>query len=54
MYISHFLFFSLVTAGAAYLMLVAGVRKRALEWKRRARVCPSCGRDARKGCRCAP
>jgi hypothetical protein len=32
------------TTGAAFLMMVAGVQKRALEWRRRRRVCPSCGR----------
>jgi hypothetical protein len=33
-----------VTTGAAVLMMVAGVQKRALEWRRRQRLCPSCGR----------
>lgn len=32
------------TTGAAFLMTFAGVQKRALEWRRRRRVCPSCGR----------
>ena len=32
------------TTGAAFLMLVAGVQKRALEWRQRRRLCPSCGR----------
>jgi hypothetical protein len=27
-----------------YVMLVAGFSKNALEWKRKRRVCPSCGR----------
>jgi hypothetical protein len=27
-----------------YVMLLAGVSKNALEWKRQRRVCPSCGR----------
>jgi hypothetical protein len=26
-------------------MAIAGVKKNALEWKRRRRTCPSCGRD---------
>jgi NADH pyrophosphatase NudC (nudix superfamily) len=34
-----------VTCGIGYLMAVAGVHKSALEWKRRRRVCPSCGRE---------
>lgn len=33
-----------VTCAIGYLMTVAGLSKRALELKRRQRVCPSCGR----------
>jgi hypothetical protein len=33
-----------VTCGVGYLMVFAGVRKSALEWRRRQRICPSCGR----------
>ena len=32
------------TTGAAFLMMMAGIQKRALEWRHRRRVCPSCGR----------
>jgi hypothetical protein len=32
------------TTGAGFLMLVAGLQKNVLEWKRRRRLCPSCGR----------
>jgi hypothetical protein len=32
------------TTGAAFLMMLAGVHKRALEWRRKPRLCPSCGR----------
>jgi hypothetical protein len=32
------------TTGVGYLMLTAGIEKRALEWRRRRRNCPSCGR----------
>jgi NADH pyrophosphatase NudC (nudix superfamily) len=32
------------TTAAAFLMMLAGVQKRALEWRHRRRVCPSCGR----------
>ena len=35
---------AVVTCGIGYLMVLAGVRKSALEWKRRQRICPSCGR----------
>ena len=44
-----------VTWAIGYPMTLAGVNKNALEWKRRRRVCPSCGRviEARvcNGCR---
>jgi hypothetical protein len=33
-----------LTCGVGYLMTVAGIQKNALEWRRRRRVCPSCGR----------
>jgi hypothetical protein len=32
------------TTGVGFLMLFTGVKKNALEWRRRRRVCPSCGR----------
>ena len=32
------------STGVALMMLVAGVQKNALEWRRRRRSCPSCGR----------
>jgi hypothetical protein len=33
------------TTGIGYLMVYSGVGKNALEWKRRRRICPSCGRE---------
>ena len=33
-----------LTCSVGYLMTVAGIHKSALEWRRRRRVCPSCGR----------
>jgi formate dehydrogenase maturation protein FdhE len=33
------------TLGAAWLMMVAGLQKSALERRRKRRVCPSCGRE---------
>jgi ribosomal protein L37AE/L43A len=33
------------TLGAAWLMMVAGVQKNALERRRQRRVCPSCDRQ---------
>ena len=35
---------AVVTTGIGYLMVAAGLHKGALEWKRRQRMCPSCGR----------
>jgi hypothetical protein len=45
---------AVVTTGIGYVMAVAGVHKGALEWRRRRRTCPSCGRaiEARV-CKCA-
>jgi len=37
-----------VTAGAGYLMVVAGLQKSALESRRRRRLCPSCGRELQR------
>ena len=34
----------LSTTGVGFLMVFAGVQKNALEWRRRRRRCPSCGR----------
>ena len=40
---------AVATCAVGYLMVVAGMQKNALEWRRRRRMCPSCGRtiDAR-------
>jgi NADH pyrophosphatase NudC (nudix superfamily) len=40
-------------AGVGVLMSLAGLQKSALEWKRRRRTCPSCGRQLRgRACGC--
>jgi hypothetical protein len=36
---------AVITCGVGYLMTVAGLGKSMLELKRRARICPSCGRQ---------
>jgi hypothetical protein len=36
--------FVVLTCGVGYLMVVAGVHKHMLEWRRPARICPGCGR----------
>ena len=35
------------TAGIGAVMVLAGAQKGALEWRRRRRICPSCGRTIR-------
>jgi hypothetical protein len=35
---------AIVTSGVGYLMVVAGLHKSLLEWRRSGRRCPSCGR----------
>jgi NADH pyrophosphatase NudC (nudix superfamily) len=35
---------AVLTSGVGYLMVVAGVHKSMLEWRRSTRMCPSCGR----------
>ena len=41
---THIAVFAVLTSGVGYLMILAGLQKSALEWKRRRRFCPSCGR----------
>jgi hypothetical protein len=43
----HIALLAILTCGVGYVMAFAGVRKSALEWRRRHRVCPSCGRAIR-------
>ena len=40
----HIAVLAILSSGVGYLMVLAGVHKSALEWKRRQRICPSCGR----------
>ncbi|HEY2207836.1 MAG TPA: hypothetical protein VGH26_00990, partial [Gaiellaceae bacterium] len=39
-------------AGVGLLMSWAGLQKSALEWKRRRRICPSCGHELRGRAAC--
>jgi NADH pyrophosphatase NudC (nudix superfamily) len=48
----HLMILLVSTAGVGVLMSFAGLQKSALEWKRRRRICPSCGHE-RRGRRCA-
>jgi hypothetical protein len=42
------------TIGIGWLMAQAGLQKSALEWRRRRRICPSCGCELRERvCRCS-
>jgi hypothetical protein len=36
---------AVVTCGVGYLMVVVGLHKSMLEWRRVTRRCPSCGRE---------
>ena len=51
----HIAVSAIACTGVGALMLYAGVEKHALEWRRRRRICPSCGRqlDGRT-CACNP
>jgi NADH pyrophosphatase NudC (nudix superfamily) len=49
---AHVLLAALVTLFVGWFMATAGVQKSALEWKRRRRICPSCGRPIQSA-RCA-
>ena len=42
---SHIAVLAVTTIGIGWGMMVAGVNKNALEWRRRRRICPSCGRE---------
>ena len=35
---------AVVTSGIGYLMVITGIGKSMLEWRRAARMCPGCGR----------
>ena len=41
----HVAIAAVTTLGAAWLMIVSGLQKSALERRRQRRVCPSCGRE---------
>jgi hypothetical protein len=48
---SHVVALLALTTGIGYVMALAGTSKNALEWRRRRRICPSCGRDT-SACGC--
>jgi len=41
----HIVTIAILTIGIGWMMMTAGVQKSALEWRRRRRICPSCGRE---------
>jgi len=43
----HIVLIAILTIGIGWMMMTAGVQKSALEWRRRRRICPSCGREIR-------
>jgi NADH pyrophosphatase NudC (nudix superfamily) len=51
--VPHIVILASSMAGVGLLMSWAGVQKSALEWKRRRRICPSCGHELRgRACGC--
>jgi hypothetical protein len=49
----HIALLAVLTMGIGYVMALAGVHKSALEWRKRDRICPSCGRAIHAGvCKC--
>ena len=43
----HIATLAILTIGIGWVMMTAGLQKSALEWRRRRRICPSCGREIR-------
>jgi hypothetical protein len=44
-----------VTTGVGFLMMLSGLHKHLLEWRRPARHCPACGRRIQgRTCGCTP
>jgi len=41
----HIVTLAALTLGIGWVMMTAGLQKSALEWRRRRRICPSCGRE---------
>jgi hypothetical protein len=41
----HIVMIAILTIGIGWMMMMAGVQKSALEWRRQRRICPSCGRE---------
>jgi recombinational DNA repair protein RecR len=44
----HIAALAILTSGAGYLMVAAGLHKSLLEWRRSGRPCPSCGREIKE------
>lgn len=41
----HIVMLAILTIGIGWMMMLAGLQKSALEWRRQRRICPSCGRE---------
>ncbi len=54
MYSLHAMLPFVLAATAVALMMLAGLAKHTLESKQSRRICPACGRDTARGCRCRP
>jgi hypothetical protein len=48
----HMVVLAAVTLAVGYLMMLSGLQKSVLELRRRRRICPSCGREIKRGCAC--
>jgi hypothetical protein len=48
----HIALLAAVTIGVGYLMTLSGLQKSMLELRRRRQICPSCGREIKRGCAC--
>jgi hypothetical protein len=42
---AHTVALAIVSVGVGWGMMIAGLQKNAIEWRRRRRICPSCGRE---------
>jgi hypothetical protein len=50
----HIAVAGVVTLSVGWFMTTVGIRKSALDWRRRRRICPSCGRSITgPSCTCA-
>ena len=44
-FVPHVMTLAVLTLGIGWLMTLGALQKSALEWRKRRRICPSCGRE---------